>query len=853
MPNPILQSLCDARWTLVPVGDSPEVPTGVRLPIPARVPGCVHTDLMTAALIRDPAIGFNELEQQWIGRTDWECRCRFESDPELWEHERIDLACDGLDTIATVTLNGVEIGHAANMFHPHRFDARAALRNGDNELVIRFAAPLHHIREEEVRIGARPVNGDWDAYIFIRKAACNFGWDWGPRVATCGIWKPIRLEGWSGVRIAAVRPLVRREEGDQWRIDVAVELEWSGSLSARPMRLGVSLRDTTSGRLPMDVSASLELGGIEREVSLTLAADKPQLWWPRGYGLQPRYDLRVFINEAGDAPGLGPSWSARIGFREIRLDTAPDEVGSPFTLLVNGTPLFCKGANWVPEGLFPAQLTRENYRERLQQSADANMNTLRVWGGGIYESDDFYDLCDELGILVWQDFMFACAMYPEEAPYPALVETEARHQITRLSSHPSVALWCGGNECVWAYESWGSAAGETATWKQRVGDKTWGRGYYFDLLPRLMAELDPTRPYWANSPWSGSENVAPNDANHGDRHTWEVRGDGRRTIVPRFCSEFGHQGPASYVTLARTVGVAELAIGSRGLEHRQRATGGTAKHIDDAIAESFRPPRNFDEWHYLAQLVQARSLRTGIEWMRVNQPRCMGALVWQLNDAWPGLSWSLIDSDGRPKPAWHAVRTAFENRLLTIQPLDGRLLVCVVNDTDQTWESRLDLSRMAFDGTVLAGVKGRRFTVEPRSVARIADVEELVGTPGDPTRELIVADTIKRRRHWFYLPDKELDYPEPRFDARGRYTPGGVLRTRCVARTLIRDAVFMTDRLASCELERPVEVFTLLPGDTFECGAKTDGRMGTTVPMSTEVLTRRPVFWCANWFGRLTP
>ncbi len=299
----------------------------------------------------------------------------------------------------------------------------------------------------------------------------------------------------------------------------------------------------------------------------------------------------------------------------------------------------------------------------------------------------------------------------------------------------------------------------------------------------------------------------------------------------------------------RSVGAEELKVGSRGLEHRQRATGGTAKHIDEAIAESFRPPRDFDEWHYLAQLVQARSLRTGIEWMRANQPRCMGALVWQLNDAWPGLSWSLVDSDGRPKPASRAVRTAFENRMVTIQPIEGRLTVCIVNDTDQAWENRLDLSRMDFDGTVLAGVKGHPFSVAPRSVQRIADVEALVGPPDQPARELVVVDVVKKRRHWFYLPDKDLEYPEPRFEAKNRHTAEGFLCTRCVARTLIRDAVFMTDRVADCPVASPAEVLTLLPGDTFELRAMSD----TAHRIPPEVLTTRPIFWCANWFGRPTP
>jgi beta-mannosidase len=266
-----------------------------------------------------------------------------------------------------------------------------------------------------------------------------------------------------------------------------------------------------------------------------------------------------------------------------------------------------------------------------------------------------------MGIMVWQDFMFSCAMYPEEPPYPALVEAEARHQVARLSSHPSVVLWCGGNECVWAYESWG-AGDAKGRWKERVTPgQTWGRGYYFELLPRVIAELDPTRPYWANSPYCGREGDSPNQDARGDRHTWDVRAEGYRSIVPRFCSEFGHQSPPNLSTLARALAPQDLRRNSPALDHRQRGTGGTAKHIDESLVSWFPPAKDFEEWHRQAQEAQARALSIGIKWLRENQPRCMGALLWQFNDAWPGFSWSLIDSDGKPKPAYDAVREAFRD------------------------------------------------------------------------------------------------------------------------------------------------------------------------------------------------
>lgn len=649
------QHLCQSPWTVRPSGDLSEVPAAAKRSIPAQVPGCIHLDLIRARIIAHPRQGLAELDQFWVGKTDWRYECRFEPDSSLFDHGRIDLVCEGLDTIATIELNGNVIGAAANMFHPHRFRL-SDLKRGQNHLAIAFRSPLQHIREEEARIGARPVNGDWDPYIFIRKAAANFGWDFAPKVPTSGIWKPIRLEAWSGVRLAGVRPLVRRATGSAWHVDIRADLEWCGDASARDMNfIAVFDRDGDAER-----RGRVTIQPQQSSVRLVLLVDNPRLWWPRGHGDAHLYPLDVFVSDFGQPEEQPPTDSllARIGFREVRLNTDADEHGSKFQFEVNGKPIFCKGANWVPDALFPTEVACERYRERVQQAADANMNMLRVWGGGYYEDEEFYRACDERGILIWQDFMFACAMYPEESPFPYLIESEARHQVTRLSSHPSVALWCGGNECIWAYESWGHAPGETP-WKTRLGGKTWGRLYYLDLLPRLVAELDPTRPYWANSPWSGSDLIPTNGTNHGDRHTWDARLDGYRTITPRFCSELGQQSPSCWETLENSIGASQMTMGSAALTHRQRATGGTAKLIDELLAAQGPPPTALRDWFAESHRLQQLALEHGIEWLLSQRPRCMGILLWQFNEMWPGLSWSLIDADGRPKPAWHTVRQLF--------------------------------------------------------------------------------------------------------------------------------------------------------------------------------------------------
>lgn len=729
------RDLSNSPWTAQLSGDDSAAPPSIRgRSFPASIPGCIHTDLIRAGIIGHPRLGMNELECQWVGRCDWEYRSTFDVEREIIDsHARLDLVFDGLDTIAEVTLNGREVGRAANMFHPHRFDARGAIREGPNQLSITFRSPLQHIRAEESRLGARPYNGDslgeaeerggwggWVPFQFIRKAACNFGWDWGPRIATCGLWKPARLEAWNAARIASVRPLVRRESAARWHIDVHVDVEHAArsgtrqtlllhtTLRGRPHeppltveppltaesplqpRSGeTALAGGVSPRSPMHVLESPErathqsatTNPASASTSLRITLDHPRLWNPRGHGDPNLYHLEVRLQRTGDPSSVLDSWEHDIAFREARLNTDSDHPpahGSKFQIEINSNPIFCKGANWIPEGLFPDDRAPGTIRERLRQAAGANMNMLRVWGGGFYESDEFYTECDRLGLMVWQDFMFACAMYPEELPFPALVEAEARHQITRLSPHPSVVLWCGGNECTWGYESWG--------WERRLKPgQTWGAGYWFDLLPRLVRELDPTRPYWPNSPCSGMTALraaAPNDPDHGDRHTWDATLEGYRTLIPRFISEVGHQSPSNLETLRRVLKPEELSLLDSGLphpalEHRQRATGGTARHINESISARASRARSeqraaheasgldaageplFLDWHTLAQQLQGEALAIAIDWAAQNQPRCMGILIWQFNEAWPGFSWSLIDSDGRPKPAYSAVQRAF--------------------------------------------------------------------------------------------------------------------------------------------------------------------------------------------------
>jgi beta-mannosidase len=856
--------LDSAAWTVRAVGDLSAVPAALRgREVVARVPGCVHTDLIRAGLIPDPLVGMNEREVQWIGETDWEYRAAFEVDAALLKQERVDLVCEGLDTIAEVRVNGVLVGRAANMFHPHRFDVRGAVRAGANELSITFRSPLKHIRAEEERLGKRPVNGDWEPYIDIRKAACSFGWDWAPKLAGCGVWKSIGLEAWTRVRLASVIPVTQRLDDHRWRVRVDVELQYAAPAGSQGLEASAWIAAPARFRLsdvrreprPQPLSGTGRDGGGETVV-IELDVLDPTLWQVRPVGPQGCYQLSVVVHDSRDqgSPRRAIATAHRpLGFREVRLKTPKDADGTAFTFEVNGREVFCKGANWVPEGPWPGQVSRETYRERLGQAAGANMNMLRVWGGGFYEDDEFYEICDELGIMVWQDFMFACAMYPEEQPLKSQIRTEARHQIARLSSHPSVVLWCGGNECIWAHDAWGNAPGETA-WEQRLQGRSWGGNYYHEILPALLSDVDPLsadrqdgdRAYWPNSPYPGSPSLPPNSADHGDRHTWDKRGDGYREVVPRFCSEFGQQSPSNYATLLGAVGEAGLKVGSEALEHRQRATGGTARHIDEAIAEVFRQPRDFDEWHYLAQLTQARAMKTGIEWMRVNRPRCMGALVWQFNECWAGMSWSLVDAGGREKLAYHAVREAFRERLITIQPFEGRPWLWVANDDQRPSRYVVDARRMSFDGIVLAALQ-LETGAAPWSVSRVCDLQGELGEPRDPAREFIVADTPGHRASWFFMPDRDLQYPRAQIvtDTMGSSSKRGF---RLTARSFVRDLVVAHDRLGDFEhVSGDLGPKLLLPGERLHVGIISRSQSNAADDLLSH--PGPPEVWCANQFG----
>jgi beta-mannosidase len=812
--------------------------------IPADVPGCVSTDLMAAGLLPDPYLGTNQDLHAWVGRCDWSYETRFEAS-RTTSGERADLVFFGLDTVATVRLNGKLLGTTANMHRSHRFDVSEALLDGANVLVVHFEAPVTAAERMSEQLGPRP-HTEVHPFNAIRKMACNFGWDWGPDLATAGIWRPVGLERWRLARIASVRPLVQ--------VDIPVQAE-GGPLPAdasSPRRAPVSVQlHVALERADLGQDDALhieaEVAGkaatvdvVTGESAAVVCLDIPDadLWWPAGYGAQPLHQAEVRLKGPGGE--LLGTWQARLGFRSVELDTADDERGSRLGFVVNGRAVQVRGANWIPEDCFPSRVGRSRYRRCLEDARGANVNLLRVWGGGIYEDEDFYELADELGIMVWQDFMLACAAYAEEEPLRSEIEAEAREALTRLAAHPSVVAWSGCNENIWGYEDWG--------WKPSLEGKTWGAGYYFDLFPSLVSELDPSRPYMAGSPWSFGHDAHPNDPRYGSVHVWDVWNSkdytGYRDWQPQFVAEFGFQGPPAWATLVRALDGSPLDKASPVVAAHQKQRGGIER-LDRWVAMHFPEPGPFEDWHWATSLNQARAVGFGVEHWRSLSPTCRGTVLWQLNDCWPVMSWAVVDGDGLRKPVWYALRKAYSDLLLTIQPggaqaarADGgtvELAAVAVNDGQETWSFDLEVTRRDFYGAVLA-TSSSSVLARPGERARVVLGPEAL--PGDPAREVLVVEGGGHRALWFYREDKELDLPAPALDAHVEPAPGGY-DVVVTATTLQRDVAILADR-ADPSATSDEMLFTLLPGESRRV------RVTSSQPLGPEQLLGPGVLCSAN-------
>jgi beta-mannosidase len=657
--------------------------------LPATVPGGVHTDLMAVGRISDPFVGDEEMRVQWVAESDWTYRRTFVVDAALLGEDRVYLVCDGLDTLAAVTLNGRLLGSAENMFRRYEWEVKSLLREGENDLAIDFPSPVGYVTRLQ---DARPMRGVSQAIPggpYLRKAPCQFGWDWGPMLPPIGIWQDIRLEGRSVARLSDIH-LRQHHEGDDIVLSVKVDVErWRG------LSLTVVLRVTHPDGKTQESSVQLEPGVQAAQIPMNV--ERPQLWWPNGYGDQPLYEVAV---ELLAEHAVGDRRTYQVGLRTLELRREPDRWGESFTFVVNGVPIFCKGSNWIPADSFPTRIGDDHLEHLIRSTAKTHQNMLRVWGGGFYEGERFYDLCDRYGILVWQDFVFSCSAYPlDDRAFLENVRIEVVENIRRLRHRASLALWCGNNEMEWGWVSWDWDRPEAADLKAAYDQ------FYHHILPKWCAAEDPDTPYWPSSPSSGEPFQDPNAQERGDAHYWDVW-HGRRPFTayrdqfPRFMSEFGFQSLPPLKTIATYAEEKDWNMTSYVMEHHQRSWNGNGLMVSQ-MTDSFRMPSSFSSLVYLSMVLQAEGIRYGVEHWRRNMDRVSGTLYWQTNDCWPVASWSSLDYFGRWKALHYAARRFYAPLMLSIEDEGTWMAVHVTSDLTEPWGGTVRWSLETLGGEVL--------------------------------------------------------------------------------------------------------------------------------------------------------
>ncbi len=649
-----------------------------------RVPGSVLCDMLDAGLIGDPYWRENEYATRELMTGDYEYRRAFALTEKEFSFDRAELVLEGVDTLADIRVNGRLAAHVDDMHRTWRLDVKDLLRPGDNELSVTLLSSLNFVREAHKNsdifyTSTGSIHGNWA----LRKGHSMFGWDWGPQLVDAGLFRPVYLEFTSGLRLADVRPYQRHENG---QVDVYVEVA----------------AESTDGELHGTVRAALtspegESLVVESELAggrclLRLHVEKPRLWWPNGVGEHPLYRLEVQLLRDGE---VCDRREMNIGLRTVRLRTGADRYGSEFAFEVNGVPIFAMGANLIPQDCLLPRITRERTERLARDSAAANMNMLRVWGGGYYLDDDFYDACDRYGILLWHDLMFACNVYTLTPRFEENIIAETEDNVRRLRHHACLALWCGNNEMEVGWATWPRLEGHHPRYKR---DYTL---IFEGILPRVVARCDGETPWWPSSPSSGGAFYIPDSPDHGDQHYWDVWHSGKpftayREHYFRFCSEYGFQSFPSMKTIRAFTLPKDRNIFSRVMESHQK--NGTANSkIFTYVAEYFRYPKDLSSVVMISQILQLKAIAYGVEYWRQNRGRCMGSLYWQLNDCWSVASWASLDYFGRWKALHYGARRFYAPRMASAfekEELSGDIRYFMHNDTLETYHGKLTVRLM---------------------------------------------------------------------------------------------------------------------------------------------------------------
>ena len=685
----------DHGWQFRQVKDGQPAEAGW---MPATVPGDVHLDLLANKQIPDPFYRDDESKLQWIQDASWEYRVNFQVPSAFLMNSNVDLVFDGLDGPAKVYLNGGMVPTGTDSFRVWRIAAKTHLHAGQNQLRIVFSSPIS--------AGAALAAADpWQPRTktapktYLRKPAYEYGWDWGPTFVTSGIWRGVQLEAWDRARINDLAIYQRDVNREVAHLDAQVEVDASKVGPAR-ITLGYWAHGTSSAGTAPSTAVTANLHAGRNVIDLPIEIRQPKLWWPAGYGEQARYD---FTAQVATSAALDiDTRTVTTGLRSIVLDRHPDKWGRSFQFIVNGVPIFAKGADVIPFDSFPNRVTTATYRRILESARDANMNMIRHWGGGYYETDEFYDICDELGLMVWQDFMFGNDWQPGTYDFKLNIEAEAEDQVRRLRNHPSIVIWCGNNETEVALD-WGERGSLPADVKFQMWQDYLTE--FSGILNRVVARLDPEIPYWPSSPSADYEAVSDHYQS-GDQHIWDVW-HGRvpfstyETHHARFVTEYGFQSfPEMRTIEAFTEPADRTGIFTPVMLAHQKNDEGNAI-IHDYLLRDYPEPKDFGSFLYVSQVLQAEGIKIGAEYFRRSRPETMGSIYWQLNDCWPVASWSSIDYYGRWKALQYYARRFYAPILVSPHVEGGSVKVYVVSDKTAATPATLRVRLMDFDGKVL--------------------------------------------------------------------------------------------------------------------------------------------------------
>ena len=767
---------------------------------PAQVPGCVHLDLLRNKLIADPFYRDNEAKLQWIENADWEYRGTIQASEELLKRRHIELVFEGLDTYSEVTLNGTLVLTADNMFREWRVDVKPLLKAGANSLTIFFPSPI--------KAAAKVAETDkWrekthtEEKTYIRKAAYEYGWDWGPRFVTSGVWRPVKLEVWDDARISGLHIRQRDVTAEVAHLVAEVEVTAAGDVAAE-----VTVEASHAGRK----TAHAQLHAGVNHIDLPIEIAKPELWYPAGYGAQPIYEFHAVLKTGSTTADEA---SARTGLRSIVLRRDPDKWGRSFEFVINGIPVFGKGADVIPFDSFPTRVTTEQYRQVLQSAVDANMNMIRHWGGGYYETDEFYDMCDRMGIMIWQDFMFGNDWQPGTYAFKQSLAAEAEDQVRRLRNHPSIVLWCGNNETEGAF-AWRGGTKLAPEVSRRMWEDY--LTVFSGILPRVVERLTPETPYWPSSPSADYEEVSP-EYQSGDMHDWSVW-HGRVPFrdyekhFPRFMTEYGFQSfPEMRTVETFTVPEDRTGITTPVMLAHQKNNAGNAI-IHQYLLRDYPEPRDFASFLYASQVLQAEGIKVGAEHLRRNRPRSMGSIYWQLNDCWQVASWSSLDYFGRWKALQYYARRFYNDLLVSPHEENGGVAVYVVSDRTAPAKAELRVRVMTVDGATLSD-KSQSIQVAP--LASHVYLQFPFPKDADATRSFVAADLIVGGKTvssnlLFLAPTKEVHLPQAAIKTELDGT-----RLRLSSPVMARSVLVS---FGSLDVKVSDNYFDLLPGQPVEIG-----------------------------------